>query len=153
MFYFFKELQVFLFLLIRFFIFCVSFFKRMNSMACLLSVFINSFFIFCVSFYKRINSMAFLLSVFINAFFIFCVSFCKRMNSVACLLSVFVNSFFIFCVSFYERINSMACLPAPQTPTHQTLNILMLLTTTYNKSRLFRGTISFKLLLFWFFYL
>ena len=30
----------------------------MNSMACILSVFINSFFIFRVFFYKRMNSMA-----------------------------------------------------------------------------------------------
>ena len=39
------------------------FYKRMNSMACLLFVFINSFFIFRVSFYKRINSMACLISM------------------------------------------------------------------------------------------
>ena len=45
-------------------------------------VFINSFFIFCVSFYKGINSVACLLY---TSFFIFGVSFYKRMNSIACL--------------------------------------------------------------------
>ena len=54
------------------------------------------------------------------------------MNSMAPLLSVFINSFYIFCVLFYKRMNSMACLPACQTPAHQTLNILMPLTATYN---------------------
>ena len=45
--YFFKELQVFLFLLIPILYF-VSFYRRMNLVACLLSVFINSFSIFCL---------------------------------------------------------------------------------------------------------
>ena len=40
----------------------------MNSMACLLFVFINSFFIFRVSFYKRINSMACLISMMYISF-------------------------------------------------------------------------------------
>ena len=51
---------------------------------------------------------------------------------MTCLISVFINSFFIFRVCFYKRINLMACLPGRQTPAHQTLNILMPLTTTDN---------------------
>ena len=50
-----------------------------------ISVFINSYFIFCVSLYKRLNSMACLLPVFIISFFTLCVSFYERMNSMACL--------------------------------------------------------------------
>ena len=71
-------------------------------------------------------------SVFINSYFIFCVSLHKRNNSMACLLPVFINSFFTLCVSFYKRMNSMACLPAHQIPAHLTVNIIMLLKTTYN---------------------